>query len=945
MMAGRARWLADCGNRACSDMRQAPDPLTTRLHQHIDPTVVLDDLVDRQQWSGDASIYHLLPRVVVLARHAADVQAVLQVAGQLGVPVCFRAGGTSLSGQAVTDGILVVVSRHLRSIVVDPQHDLVTCEPGAIGAWVNNALAPLGRRIGPDPASMQAAQIGGIVANNASGMCCGIAENSYHTVTALDLVLSDGYRIDTGHSAADERLRRDRPLLADGLAALRVVVRNDPALCQRITTAFATKNTVGYSLNAFLDADSPVQILQRLIIGAEGTLAFIAAATLRTFALPQARATGWLLFKTIEQACDAVGDLRQAGAAAIELMDSLALQRVAHELPHQIPLGEPAALLIEFQCADPQELAQRIRQVTPLLLACDLAAPAFFSTDPHEQARYWKVRKGLFPSVGAQRAAGTAVVIEDVTFPVDQLAAGVRALRSCFLAHGYADAVIFGHAKDGNLHFTLTPDLSAATDVARYDRFMRAMVDLVLARGGHLKAEHGTGRNMAPFVTRQWGEQAVGIMRRIKALLDPGNILNPGVLLSDDPQAHLRHLKSFAVVDPMIDHCSECGFCESVCPSRDLTYSPRQRISALRAIAQGGVTGAAVQASWKHRGLDSCAADGMCATVCPLHINTGSMVTAQRATRRSGVARSLAQLVADHIGIFGSLLRVSLRAAHAMEVTRIGAMAIPLPTPALPLPLPPQWPVASAGEPTAIYLPSCISQLIGKSAVPQHLAQLCTAAGIGLIIPDQAAALCCGQAFSSKGFPRAAAQAASRSIQAVLAASAATAPWVVSDTSSCAAHLAEIPDDDLALSPADRLRWRTVTRFHPAAFAHEVLVPRLVARGRLQQDALPTAIHPTCAEMHAGWQQSLVDAAQATCAHAFLPAAYACCGMAGDKGWTMPALTAAATAREAHAVNRSVAKQGVTTSATCALAMSAATGTPYHHLFALLAQALIVPQP
>ncbi len=626
------------------------DALIAELTAALGGGAVLAGLIDREQWSGDASIYRLVPRVVVLPKDAAAVQAVLAIAARHRAPVCFRAGGTSLSGQAVGDGILVVVSRHFRAIRVLDQGGRVACAPGAVGAWVNAALAPHGRRIGPDPASMQAAEIGGIVANNASGMCCGVADNSYHTVSGLDLILADGYRIDTAAADADERLAADRPQLAAGLAELRAEVLGDAALRARIATAFATKNTVGYSINAFLDEQSPARILQRLAVGSEGTLAFIAEATFRTLPLPRHRATAWLMFPSVEAACALVAPLSALHAAAIELLDAVALARVERELPHDLPAGEPAALLVEFQEATAEALSSRIAAAAPLLRESALCAPAAFTSDAAAQARYWKVRKGLFPSVGAIRARGTAVVIEDVTFPVAGLADGVRKLRACFARHGYDDAVIFGHARDGNLHFTLTPDFSRAEEVARYDRFMRDLVDCVLGAGGHLKAEHGTGRNMAPFVERQWGADAVRLMRRIKALLDPQGLLNPGVLLSDDPQAHLRHLKTLPAVDALVDQCIECGFCEPLCPSRDLTYSPRQRIAALRAIARGGAAGTAVRAGWQERGLDSCAADGMCATACPVHIDTGALVRAERAAGRGALARWLAGAAERRLG-------------------------------------------------------------------------------------------------------------------------------------------------------------------------------------------------------------------------------------------------------------------------------------------------------
>ena len=912
------------------------DSLVEALTRALGGAVVQGALIDREQWASDASIYRLVPRVVVLVRSAEDVQAVLGLAAEHGAPVCFRAGGTSLSGQAVTDGILVVVSRHLRSIRVIDSGQRVSCAPGAVGAWVNAALAPYQRRIGPDPASMQAAEIGGIVANNASGMCCGVAENSYHTVDGLELMLADGYRIDTAAADADVRLARDRPAIAAGLLELRDLVRGDAHLSARIGTAFATKNTVGYSLNAFLDAETPARILQRLVVGSEGTLAFISNATFRTLPLPGHRATAWLMFSTLDDACSAVKPLAQLGAAAIELLDAVALARVEGKLPHVLPAGEPTALLVEFQETTAEALRGRIGAATPVLLGFDLAAPAAFTGDTELQHRYWTIRKGLFPSVGAVRASGTAVVIEDVTFPVDELAAGVRSLRACFSRYGFDDAVIFGHAKDGNLHFTLTPDFAKTDQRERYDRFMHGLVDCVLAAGGHLKAEHGTGRNMAPFVTRQWGEDAVALMRRVKALLDPCGRLNPGVLLSDDPQAHVRHLKTLPAVDPLVDQCIECGFCEPVCPSRDLTYSPRQRIAALRTLVRGGPAAEAVRAGWQERGLDSCAADGMCSSVCPVHINTGDLVNAERAARRGQIARMVAATAASHVSFVTASVRLALATARLFGVQRLPGARIRLPAPAPRLPR--RWPLAEQGGESITYLPSCLARTLGDDALPQLLLELCAAAGIGVAVPADADALCCGQPFASKGFPLQAELAAHQAIEAALGCGAEDGRMVVGDTSTCSAQLERA---SATLAPAAAGRWSRVRQLHPAAFAMRILIPRLQARGRLHPGALELVLHPTCSEHLHGWTEEVAQAAQAASSRpVYLPDAAGCCGMAGDKGWSLPALTAAATVREAEQACGRAATGGVSTSASCAAAMSAATGLPYRHLFAHLVAAL-----
>jgi D-lactate dehydrogenase len=461
------------------------------------------------------------------------------------------------------------------------------------------------------------------------------------------------------------------------------------------------------------------------------------------------------------------------------------------------------------------------------------------------------------------------------------------------------------------------------------------MVDVVLGLGGHLKAEHGTGRNIAPFVERQWGAEAVGFMRRIKQLLDPGGILNPGVVLNQDPQAHLRHLKTLPAVASEVDRCIECGFCEPVCPSRDLTYSPRQRIAALRAVARGGLEAAAIRDHWQHRGLDTCAGDGMCETACPVHIDTGALVRAERAARRPGWMRRGAVFAAEHYDLVVGIARLGLRLASFARIQRLPGSPVPLPPPSAAMPG--AWPLAEAGAPTLLYLPTCLGRMMGPGSLAADLAALCRAAGVGLAVPGDAGALCCGQPFASKGFPEAADDLLRRTAEALLAAG--EHPLLVSDTSTCAAQLEQA---GALLDGPRSARWRALRRLSPATAVAEILLPRLRERGRLQEGGRETVLHPTCSEHRHGWIGDLERAAGAL-GRATVPGSAGCCGMAGDKGWSTPGLTAAATRREAAEVAGATA--GVVTSATCGLALGAASGVVYRHLFQVLAERLVPPAP
>ena len=375
--------------------------------------------------------------------------------------------------------------------------------------------------------------------------------------------------------------------LCQTLLHLKSEIEADAPLAARIRAKYKMKNTTGYSLNAFIDFSDPLDIFSHLIIGSEGTLAFISEAVLNTVPDYPLKSTALLLFPDLYAACSAIGAFTQAGAAALEVMDRASLRSVENLPGTPLYLKElpeaAAGLLVEFQ--SPNEAQQRTFEASAaaVLSGLTLLRPADFTADPIEQAKLWKIRKGMFPSVGAVRAACTTALMEDIALPVDRLAEAAMDLRALFTKHGYDNAIIFGHAKDGNLHFVLTQGFNTAPEIQRYSDFMDDVVTMVVKKyDGALKAEHGTGRNMAPFVETEWGPEAYAIMQELKAVTDPQNLLNPGVIINPDPLAHVSDLKLMPEVEPEVDKCIECGFCEHSCPSRDITLTPRQRIAVRR---------------------------------------------------------------------------------------------------------------------------------------------------------------------------------------------------------------------------------------------------------------------------------------------------------------------------------------------------------------------------
>ncbi len=548
------------------------------LSQVLDERRILMRPIDLIAYASDASLYRMIPKAVVQAADEEEVARLFRFSHDHSIPITFRSAGTSLSGQSISDGLLVEVMRNFRDMQVLENGRKIRVQPGAIGASANRILFPYGAKIGPDPASIATCTLGGILANNSSGMCCGVDQNAYHTLASLRFLLPSGTAIDSAAPDADDIFHAREPALARGVLELKSRIEGDPVLAGRIRRKYRTKNTTGYGINAFLDFDRAVDIFAHLLIGSEGTLAFISEAVLNTVPELPVKYTGLLLFPDLYAASESIVPLRQAGAKALEIMDRASLRSVEDQAgtpPIIKTLAESAAgLLVEFQSAAESGRAELEALAADSTLSLKLLEPAQFTHHAPAQAALWKIRAGLFPSVGSVRRSGTTVIIEDVAFPIEHLAPAAQELNGLFRRHGYDNAIIFGHAKDGNLHFVITQSFNDQSAIDQYSHFIDDVVELVVNRfDGALKAEHGTGRNMAPFVATEWGAEAYEIMRQLKSLADPTGLLNPGVIINPDPRAHLRDLKQLPTVEPEIDKCIECGYCEPRCPSRELTLT------------------------------------------------------------------------------------------------------------------------------------------------------------------------------------------------------------------------------------------------------------------------------------------------------------------------------------------------------------------------------------
>ena len=901
---------------AASVSASTPKHIKELLARIVPGERILSRPIDLIAFASDASFYRLIPKAVVLAQGIAEIQALLRFSHEQHIPLTFRAAGTSLSGQAVTDGLLVEVARHWRAIKVEENGGKVRVQPGVIGAQVNAVLKPYHAKMGPDPASLAACMMGGILANNSSGMCCGVVQNAYHTLDSLTFLLPSGTLIDTADPRADEIFRQREPKIAAGLLQLKHEIEQQPNLRNRIRAKYRTKNTTGYSLNAFIDFERPVDIMRHLLIGSEGTLAFIAEAVLNTVPDLPVKYTGLLLFPDLYAACAAIVPLRDAGAAALELMDRKSLRSVEDQagIPPSIKKQpeDAAGLLVEFQCADVNERTVLEKRAQSAVAGLTLTEPASFTHDPAAQAALWRIRAGLFPSVGAVRKSGTTVIIEDVVFPVEHLADATVGLKQLFQKHGYDNAIIFGHAKDGNLHFTITQSFNDQASTDQYARFVEDLVQFVVKRyDGALKAEHGTGRNMAPFVEAEWGPEAYSVMKHLKELIDPENLLNPGVVINPDPQGHLKALKPLPTVEEEVDKCTECGFCESKCPSRELTLTPRQRIvvhreiTRLRAARNRKELLAALESGFPYMGIDTCAADGMCATACPVSIDTGQLTKRFRKLRHSAAEHRRALWVSENFDFAERAARIGLRLGHLAEAV-LGAGALGRLSRAVtgftwmsdvPHPASNSWPVTEQKTARAVYFPSCVSRVMGRLpgepadfSVMAAVLRLTQRAQFPLYVPPDAAGVCCGVPFSSKGYDEAYRFTVNRTIGKFWKWSDGGRLPIFIDVSPCSYGLLTCRP---YLTNENQQRFDQMRILDSIAFVHDELLPQLTIR----QKAEAVVLHPVCSVTKMALGGKLEAIARACADRVVVPDNLGCCGFAGDRGFLFPELTESATRR------------------------------------------------
>lgn len=928
---------------------QRYDMFLSEIRKFIPSERIYTDELRRLAWGTDASFYRLVPKVVIRSVDEQEVVRLLATADRYELPVTFRAAGTSLSGQTLSDSILIVVGKHWERFSIEQEGKVIRMQPGLTGQRVNEILRPYGRKFSPDPASVKSAMNGGIVVNNASGMNCGTHANSDKVLLAARIIFADGTLLDTGDSRSKADFLAKKGAFVKAIETLRDAVLGDEALVNRIRRKYAIKNVTGLNLLPLVTYRDPFDIITHLLVGSEGTLAMLAEVTMKTEHDFPYKASAMLYFSDIKEACRAVVAMKKLRNAAgdwivkgAELLDAKSLASVNDRTGVGL-----TAVLTETKADSADELRQHIAEITSCLSAFNLFMPPYFTDKEAEYAPFWQIRSGIFPSVGGTRSPGTTCLIEDVAFPIEFLPEATAELQDLIARHDYTDACIYGHALEGNYHFILNQSFSEQKEIDRYEALMNDVIHLVVDRyHGSLKAEHGTGRNMAPFVRYEWGDAAWEVMREIKRLFDPKNLLNPGVIFNDDPHAHIRNLKPLPLTNPIVDTCIECGFCEINCLTCGLTLSSRQRIVIQREISRLKASGEdngrlqRLVKAFQYPGNTTCAGDGLCATSCPMHINTGDLTHFLREEALSPFAMQVGEFTAEHLSAIKQGLRPVLGLADMAHgvlgtsfmsvITRnMHKFGVPLWTPYLPKAYRLRRNrLHQAKSPLkVVYFPSCINQTMGVARetpdpTPQveKMIALLNKAGYEVIFPENRENLCCGTIWESKGMGAIADKKTKELEEALWQASEEGKYPVLCDQSPCLYRM--------------RHKIKRMKLYEPVEFIQTFLIDKL----RFVPSDAPVAIHITCSMKKMGLGDQLIDLAKRCSTHVVVPDEVGCCGFAGDKGFTHPEVNRYALRKLRPQIEAAQVAVGYSNSRTCEIGLSTNTGIPYVSIVYLVDQ-------
>ena len=1017
-------------NTTKNPTKQAYADFLTDVRQFLPSDRIYTDELRRLGWGTDASFYREIPEIVIRSDGEQEVAQIVTMCYKHGLPFTFRAAGTSLSGQSLSNSVLIVAGKHWEQYELASDQETIRLQPGIVGSRVNEILKPYGRVFPPDPASIGSAMVGGIVCNNASGMNCGVHANSDRMLVSARIILTDGTIVDTGSKESRDAFRKSHPEFIAKIEALRDKVRTDKDLAERIQKKYSIKNVTGLNLRPLVAYDDPFDIMAHSLVGSEGTLAFLSEVTMKTLHDYPFKASAMVYFLTMKESCEAVvamkklkagdEDLRMSAEQLVvksaEMLDYKSLSSVDDpvflQYQKDVDAGKIAgvkpgdyhnltAILTETKGVTHEQLLEKIATIKECLGKFNLYLPVEFTEDPKVYGKYWAIRSGIFPSVGGTRPVGTSCLIEDVAFPIESLPEATVKLQKLIADHGYNDACIYGHAFEGNYHFILNQSFADEHEVARYAEMMRAVAKLVVEEyDGSLKAEHGTGRNMAPFVKYEWGDKAYQIMMELKQIFDPEGLLNQGVIFNDDPDCFIKCLKPLPVLDYDFDSvpdgghylmdpslstaketveqvkrankCIECGFCEVNCMSCGLTLSSRMRIAVQREIcaleatvrASGDSDAgraaservATLKQQYKYYGDQTCATDGLCSTSCPMKINTGELthLIRQMDMNQNKVGYQIGEFAANHMAGIKQGLRVVLDVAHLGHVTLgsslmtsvcrgMNKMGLPLWTTAMP---------KKHRQPK----PSDLTQFIIERSIPHTSEAEHHTSDLKVVYFPS----CINQTMGQSKVHGKKHDLVDEVIQ-LMAKAGYEVIFPKGMEKMCCGQIweskgmldiadrksAELEDALWKASEEGKYpvlcaqspclhRMKKVMKRMKLYEPAEFIMKYLVPRLDFHPIDRPIALHITCSTRQMGVADDLINLAKMCSTRVYLPEGVGCCGFAGDRGFTFPELNKYGLRKLRPQIEANHIEVGYSNSRTCEIGLETNTGIPYMNIVYLV---------
>ena len=608
---------------------------------------VKDDRPTITAYAVDASIYRIEPQAVVLVESEDDIAATIRYAASRGIPVTPRAAGTNLTGSAIGSGIVLDVSRLNRILEVNREEHWARVQPGIVLAELNIQLARQGLLFGPDPSSGDMCKLGGMLGNNSSGphtLRYGAVKDNVHS---LRMCLASGGWLDARSYGLDDPALAHWLTTIPALRGLLDLVRTHADVIHAKKPTIS-KNSCGYNLFGLVDGLMTGSLdLPKLFVGSEGTLGVVSEATLRLVDKPKETVTGLIHFRRLEDVGEAVPRLLELEPSALEVMDSNTLNLIGRSR-HGIPSDAAATLLIELDDNSMEgELRGRVERITSVCRPFRLASDIAVAFDPERREQLWKARKALYPTLYRYDPRKKPInFVDDVVVRAERISELIQYLET-FFGGQQVPVAIFGHIGNGNAHIVPLLNVNDSGDFHKMVHAYHEIHSTVLNRfGGSICGEHGDGRIRAEYVRKMFGEELYAIFVQVKQAFDPGNILNPGIKISDRPFTdHIDYTR-------LSKSCATCAKCNSVCPVYDVFQSEDMSARGWFEI----VTATDYSYLDSKRVVDACLNCKSCRTICPAGVDVSDLILRKRAEHPNQLAGWLFEQQARGIW-FDPLLR------------------------------------------------------------------------------------------------------------------------------------------------------------------------------------------------------------------------------------------------------------------------------------------------